>query len=168
MGDGDQNDLLKSVLGKVDTLTNLLSKKEDIDEGKFVEMEKTLGDVSKDTKDFEKALGLKDEEIATKDGKIKELEKTISDRDEADAKIAHKELVEEDIALIKKLDKETEIKDEEALLKSLASDFDEKEIEKNVDGVLRTDIMANKRALAKTMDGDAPIQDSGSKPKTNT
>ena len=166
MGEEDnQNPLLKSVLSKVDALTELLSKKEDIDEDKIKDIEKTLGDVSKDTKDFEKALGVKDDEIKTKNDKIVELEKTISDRDEADAKIAHKALVEEDIALVKKLDKDTEIKDEEALLKSLVDDFGEEKIEKDVDEVLRSDIMANKRVLAKTMDGDAPLQDQGANPK---
>jgi vacuolar-type H+-ATPase subunit I/STV1 len=163
-GENDQNTLLKSVLGKVDTLTTLLSKKEDIDESKFVDMEKTLGEVSKDAEEFEKALGIKDDEIKTKDDKIVELEKTISDRDVEDAKVEHAKLVEDDIALVKKLDKDSEIKTEEDLLKSLADDFTEEEFEKDVDGVLRSDIRANKLALSRVSNGDLPIPDVGIKP----
>jgi DNA repair exonuclease SbcCD ATPase subunit len=158
MGEED-NTLLKSVLSKVEDLTTILSKKEDIDDEKFVEIEKTLGEVSQDTQDFEKALKGKDEEIESKDAKIVELQKTVDDAQAEKDKIAHKQLVEEDIALIKKLDKKTEIKDEEALLKSLVGDFEEEEIEKSVDEVLRADIMANKRALKHVTDGDKPLPD---------
>jgi len=159
MGEEDQTTLLKSVMGKIDSLTDVLSKKDKIDDDKFVEIEKTLGEVSQDTQDFEKALGEKDDEIKVKDAKIVELQKSVDDTKAEKDKIAHDKLVEEDIALVKKLDKETEIKDEEALLKSLVSDFGEEEIEKSVDDVLRSDIIANKRALKQVASGDKPLPD---------
>jgi len=160
MGEEDnQNPLLKSVLSKVDALTEILSKKEEVDDEKFVEIEKTLGEVSKDTQDFEKALKVKDDEIEAKDAKIVELQKSVDETKAEKDKIAHDKLVEDDIALIKKLDKKTEIKDEETLLKSLVDDFGEEEIEKGVDEVLKTDIIANKRALKQKSVGQPPLPD---------
>jgi hypothetical protein len=122
-------------------------------------MEKTLTEddikkmidekVEAETSELKKTVGTLTEEN-------KELKKDNEELKKDKADEIHKTLVKTAIEYSQKLDEDTEIKDEESLMKALEDEFTEDELKEDADTCIKTYNRGLKLALQKTADGPVP------------
>ena len=97
-----------------------------------------------------------EEEKADLTKKLEKADVIIKDVNDAAAKKEHDDLVVKALGLVKELNPKTEVKDEDALLKSISENFDEGEVEENPDACIKQEIKAMEIAKTHIPNGDLP------------
>jgi len=163
MGEEDKNQLLKSISDNVKSFTDAvkgLKGKEDVD---VSSLEKTADSLTTQLGEFEdqgELIKTLESEKATLESEKAELQKTVDAINEAAVKAEHDTLVKTALDLVKDIDPKTEVKDEDALIKSISENFSEDEM-KDVDTCIKADIKAMELAKKHIPEGSLPGQDDG-------
>jgi chromosome segregation ATPase len=166
---GDET-LLKSIGEKIDGFTEAIkgiNKGDDVSElqksldkavTEFDSLKKELSDKDDMIKGLETEKTDLESKVSDLADTNKELQKTVDEVNTAAAEKAHNDLVKTALDLMKELDPETEVDDEDKLLKSIADNYDEKAIKEDVDGCISSEIKAMNIAKKYTPEGDKPGQ----------
>jgi len=167
MVEDERNKLLKSIDTKIgamkDLFNGLKEKGTDVSDlqksldtletqlGEYEDQNELVKSLQVDKTDLEKKLG-------DSEDKVKELQKTVDAVNNATAKKEHDDLIVKALDLVKSLDAETEIKDEDSYMEVLSKSFSEEDIKEDVDSCIKTDIKAMELAKTHIPAGDVPGQ----------